>query len=137
MGERSGKILLGLSLLVVGVLFLVDQLGLIRHLFHFLLPGLIMIYGAKKVISNESGGKKGFGLFVFLFGLLMMIGKLDLLFSSVLAIGIIYLGLRLLRRGTKRVDDFPGIAERHWAQAVLKQDALERWDREVEARNRG
>lgn len=134
MGERSGKIFLGLSLLIVGVLLLVDQLGLIRHVFHILIPGLIMIYGAKKVISDESAGKKFFGLFIFLFGLLMMIGKLHLLFSSLLAIGIIFLGFRLMRRGTYRTDEMTGFADHRWAQAVLKQDALDRWEREVEAR---
>lgn len=134
MGGRSGKVFLGLSLLIVGVLLLVDQLGLVRHLFHILIPGLIMIYGAKKVISDEAAGKKFFGLFIFLFGLLMMIGKLHLLFSSMLAIGIIYAGFRLIRRGTQRTDEVVGFADRQWAHAVLREDALDRWEREVEAR---
>lgn len=136
MGERSGKVILGLSLLVVGVLLLLDQLGLVKNVFQILIPGLIMLYGAKKVISNESAGKKGFGVFVFLFGFLMMIGKLHLLFSSLLAIGVIYLGFRLLRGGTKSADEVPGFAERHWAQAVLRQDALDRWERELEAKHK-
>ncbi|MGD8191989.1 LiaF transmembrane domain-containing protein [Brevibacillus ginsengisoli] len=136
MGERSGKVFLGLSLLIVGVLLLVDQLGLVRHLFHLLIPGLIMIFGAKKVISDESAGKKFFGLFIFLFGFLMMIGKLHLLFSSLLAIGVIYFGFRLIRRDTHRTDEAVGYADRQWAKAVLKEDALDRWEREVDARNK-
>lgn len=136
MGERSGKVFLGLSLLIVGVLLIMDQLGLIRSLFHILIPGLIMIFGAKKVISDESAGKKFFGIFIFLFGLLMMIGKLHLLFSCLLAVAIIFLGFRLMRRGTSRTDEMVGFADRQWAQAVLKQDALDRWEREVEARHK-
>ena len=134
MRGRSGKVFLGLSLLIVGVLLLMDQLGLVRHLFQILIPGLIMIYGAKKVISDESAGKKFFGWFIFLFGLLMMIGKLHLLFSSLLAIGIIFLGFRLMRRSTHHRDEVVGFADRQWAHAVLKEDALDRWEREVETR---
>lgn len=134
MGGRSGKVFLGLSLLIVGVLLLVDQLGLVRHLFHILIPGLIMIFGAKKVISDEAAGKKFFGVFIFVFGLLMLIGKMHLLFSSMLAIGIIFTGFRLIRRGSQRTDEVVGFADRQWAHAVLREDALDRWEREVEAK---
>ncbi|MCK9907419.1 hypothetical protein MXD63_46405, partial [Frankia sp. Cpl3] len=72
-----------------------------------------------------------------LFGLLMLISKLDLLFTSVLAAGIIYAGYRLIRRRPEHADDqAPSMMERQWARQILKEDALDRWEREHRLRQR-
>ncbi|UFJ41255.1 hypothetical protein LOK74_01500 [Brevibacillus humidisoli] len=132
MGERSGKILLGLVLLIVGALLLLDLIGIdIGDILGILIPAAIMVYGAKRVISAHSGNRF-WGIFVFLFGLLMLIGKLELLFSSLVAVAIIYFGLRLLRRRSTSDSEMPGFAERQWAKSILKEDALDRWERERE-----
>ncbi|QQE73817.1 hypothetical protein KDJ56_18370 [Brevibacillus composti] len=130
MNERSGKVLLGLALLLTGGFVLLDLLGIDGgHFLGVLIPGLIMLYGARKVIKGS--GSRFFGILVFLFGLLMMIGKLHLLFNVILAIGVIYLGYRLIRRRDKSDEHMPTRWERQWAQQVLKEDALDRWERQT------
>lgn len=135
MSDRSGKVILGLILLMVGALLILDLFGIhTGDLISFLIPGAIMLYGGKRLIHGGSAGKKGWGAFVFLFGLLMLIGKLDLLFSCLLAMIAIYFGYRLIRRQSKPVHSVPDVLERRWAEAVLKEDALDRWEREHQAR---
>jgi len=112
-----------------------DQFGIGGDvIFHFLIPGVIMYYGAKKLLSASPAGSKGWGIFVFLFGLLMLAGKLDLLFHSLLAIGVMYLGYRMLRRKSRIPECVPSIAERQWAQSVLREDAIDRWEKELRSR---
>ncbi len=130
MSERSGKVLLGLVLLLVGTLVILDQFGIDGgDLFGIFIPAVIMIYGAKKVVSGS--GSKFWGVVIFLFGLLMLIGKLDLLFTNLLAIVIIYMGYRLLKRRDVPTESAPSALERQWAQQVLKEDALDRWERNL------
>ncbi|GED67718.1 hypothetical protein BRE01_14200 [Brevibacillus reuszeri] len=132
MSERSGKILLGLVLLLIGGLVLLDQLGIDSgDLIGVLIPSVIMLYGARKVMS--SSGSRFWGVIVFLFGLLMLFGKLHLLFHSILAIGVIYLGYRLLRPRPEQ-KEAPPAWERQWAQGILKEDKLDDWERNVNRR---
>lgn len=136
MNERSGKILLGLILLLVGALIVFDEIGIdVGDIFEVLIPGAIMVFGARKVLSDT--GSKFWGAVIFLFGLLTLIGKLELLFSSVLAIVIIWAGYRLIRQRPQPADDqAPSMMERRWAQQILKEDALDRWERERRLRQR-
>ncbi|MED1876454.1 hypothetical protein NSQ24_05800 [Brevibacillus sp. FSL L8-0520] len=130
MSERSGKVLLGLALLLTGGFVLLDQLGIDGGDFlGVLIPGLIMLYGARKVIG--SSGSRFWGILIFLFGLLMLIGKLHLLFNVVLAIGVIYLGYRFIRRSDKTHDSMPTVWERQWARQVLKEDTLDSWEHRI------
>jgi len=132
MSERSGKILLGLVLLLIGGLVLLDQLGIDSgDLIGVLIPAVIMIYGARKVMG--SSGSRFWGVLVFLFGLLMLFGKLHLLFHSILAIGVIYLGYRLLRPQPEH-KEAPKAWERQWAQGILKEDSLDDWEKNVTRR---
>jgi len=134
MGERSGKVLLGILLLLVGGLLFLDQFGIdLGDLLGLLIPAAILVYGASKVMHAESTGKRCWGIFLFLFGLLALFGKLHLLFSSLLAIATIYLGYRLIRRKPFAADPVPSDLERHWAQSVLKdEDWLDRWEQQVQ-----
>jgi lia operon protein LiaI len=129
MGERSGKVLLGLVLLLVGGLVLLDMIGIDgSEVLGLLIPGVIMFYGAKKIMGNA--GSRFWGILIFLFGFLMLIGKLDLLFTSMLAIGVIYLGYRLIR--SKDVSkETPPEWERQWARQVLKEETLDQWESRV------
>ena len=112
-----------------------DQFGIDgEDLFKILIPAAIMLYGGRKVVSSDSTRSRGWGVFVFLFGLLMLVGKLNLLFHSLLAIGVIYLGFRLLRRGSRAPEHVPSMVERQWAQTVLKEDALDRWEKDLRSR---
>ncbi|WP_126425337.1 LiaF transmembrane domain-containing protein [Brevibacillus marinus] len=130
MGERSGKILLGMILLIVGALLLLDLIGIdLGDIFGVLIPLAIMVYGAKRVLAAD-GGRRLWGVVAFLFGLLMLIGKLELFFSSLVAAALLYWGFRLLRRSSAADDNLPGVAERQWARSVLGEDALDRWERE-------
>ncbi|MEJ8548634.1 LiaF transmembrane domain-containing protein [Brevibacillus borstelensis] len=130
MSERSGKVLLGLALLLTGGFVLMDLIGIDAGDFlGVLIPGLIMLYGARKVMG--SSGSRFWGILVFLFGLLMLIGKLHLLFNIALAIGVIYLGYRFIRRKDKTDDSMPAAWERQWARQVLKEDALDSWEHRV------
>lgn len=132
MGERSGKVLLGLVLLLIGGLVLLDLVGVDGgDVIGLLIPGVIMLYGARKVMGTS--GSRVWGILAFLFGFLMLIGKLDLLFHSILAIGVIYLGYRLLR--PRQVPKQAPMAwERQWAQRILKEDALDEWEQRVTRR---
>lgn len=127
MSERSGKFLLGLVLLLIGGLVLLDQIGIdFGDVLGWVIPGLIMIYGARKVLGH--GGSRFWGVLIFTFGLLMLIGKLHLLFHGLLAIGLIYLGYSLLRHKDPP-KEAPAEWERQWAQRVLKEDALDHWEK--------
>ncbi|MDF2682621.1 MAG: hypothetical protein K0R47_3811 [Brevibacillus sp.] len=129
MSERSGKFLLGLVLLLIGGLVLLDQLGIDSgDILGLLVPGVIMLYGARKVMGH--GGSRFWGVLIFLFGLLMLFGKLHLLFHSILAIGIIYLGYSLIRP-KQAPKEGPAEWERQWAQRVLKEDSLDNWEKGV------
>lgn len=129
MSERSGKVLLGLVLLIVGGLVLLDQLGIrSSHIIGLLIPGAITIYGASKII--RSSGSRFWGVLIFLFGFLMLIGKLGLLFHSILAVGVIWLGFKLLRQ-KETAKEAPAEWERQWAKKVLKEDTLDSWERSV------
>jgi lia operon protein LiaI len=135
MSERSGKVLLGLILLIVGAMLILDILGIdTGDLLGLLIPGAIMLYGAKRLLQAGSAGKKGWGAFVFVFGLLMLIGKLELLFSCLLAITVMVIGYRLLRRRPSPAARMPDIGERHWAHSMLKDDVLDRWEKEWQTR---
>jgi lia operon protein LiaI len=130
MSERSGKVLIGLVLLLVGALVLLDQFGIDSgEILGILIPAVIMLYGAKKVLSGS--GSRFWGMLVFLFGLLMLIGKLELLFHNLLAIGVIYLGYRLIKRRDMPAETAPSALERHWAKQVLKEDVLDQWEQNV------
>jgi lia operon protein LiaI len=130
MSEQSGKVLLGLVLLLVGALVLLDQFGIDSgDVLGILIPVVIMLYGAKKVMSGS--GSRFWGMLVFLFGLLMLIGKLELLFHNLLAIGIIYLGYRLIKRRDIPAETAPSALERHWAKQVLREDMLDQWEQNV------
>jgi lia operon protein LiaI len=136
MGERSGKIVLGLVLLVVGAALLLEQFGIDGgDLLGILIPGVIMVYGGRKITAADSTRGKVWGVFAFLFGLLMLLGKLELLFSCFLALMVLYIGVRLLRRGRQTADAPPSLLERQWAQSVLKEDPLDRWERDLRIRN--
>ncbi|AUM63689.1 hypothetical protein GOP56_19465 [Brevibacillus sp. 7WMA2] len=137
MQGQSGKLFLGLTLIVVGVLVLLDKLGLgIDRLIPMFIAGLLMVYGCKKVLSAGSTGNKGWGIFVFLFGLLMLLNKLSLLFGCLLAIAIIYFGCKLMKgqRHTAPYESTPSMWEREWAQSVLREDKLDRWENELKKR---
>ncbi|HBZ80720.1 MULTISPECIES: hypothetical protein [Brevibacillus] len=132
MSERSGKVLLGLVLLLIGGLVLLDQIGIdFGDLIGLLIPGVIMLYGARKIMGQS--GSRFWGIVIFLFGFLMLIGKLHLLFHGLLAIGVIYLGYRLLRP-SHVPKEAPPAWERQWAQKVLKEDALDAWEKDVTRR---
>lgn len=130
MGERSGKILLGLVLFMIGGLVLLDQIGIDSgEIIGLLIAAVIMVYGLRKMLRPS--GSRFWGILVFLFGFLMMIGKLDLLFTSLLAIGVIYIGYRLIR-SRDCSEEAPPEWERQWAQRVLREaDALDRWEERV------
>lgn len=136
MQGQSGKIFLGLTLIVVGVLVLLDKLGLgIDRLIPMFIAGLLMIYGCKKVLSAGSTGNKGWGIFVFLFGLLMLLNKLSLLFGCMLAIAIIYFGFKVMKsQRHSSQHEAPPIWERDWAKSVLREDKLDRWEHELKKR---
>ncbi len=137
LSDRSGKVILGLILLTVGALLLLSLVGIdTGDIIRFLIPGTIMFYGGKTLIHGASTGKKGWGAFLFLFGLLMLIGKLELLFSCLLAMTAIFFGYRLIRRQSRPVHTVPDVMERRWAEAVLKEDALDRWEREHQAQQK-
>lgn len=130
MSERSGKVLLGLVLLLAGALVMLDQFGIDGgDLLGMMIPAVIMVYGARKVMRG-SGSKMG-GIVIFLFGLFMLIGKLELLFSNLLAIAVIYFGYRLIRRRDIPAQPAPHVMEQQWARHVLQEDALDRWEREL------
>jgi len=80
------------------------------------------------------GGSRFWGVLVFLFGLLMLIGKLHLLFHSIVAIGVIYLGYRLIRQKPTPPEG-PAEWESQWAKRVWKEDDLDQRERTV-TRNR-
>jgi len=127
MGERSGKFLLGLVLLLIGGMVLLDQIGIDGgKMIGVLISGVLMFYGARKILG--ASGSRFWGVLVFLFGFLMLIGKLNLLFTSLLAIGIIYLGYRLIRRENTE-KEAPPEWERQWARKVLQEDSLDRWEK--------
>jgi lia operon protein LiaI len=130
MSEKAGKVLIGLVFLVVGVLIILDMIGFgVGTILRLAIPVLLMMYGARKILASPSKGGKGWGIFVFLFGLLMLIGKLHLLFSTLLAIGILYYGMRLIRRPAPAMH-LPGDGERMWAARFLRDDLVDRWERE-------
>ncbi|WP_139492302.1 LiaF transmembrane domain-containing protein [Brevibacillus dissolubilis] len=135
MNERSGKILLGFVLLITGSLLFLDMLGIDGgDIFGFLIPGLIMVYGAKKLMAGEGKGGRWWGIMVFLFGFLMMIGKLDLLFTSALSIVVIYFGFKLLRSRNRDPHEAPSILEREWAKKILREDELDHFERKSTAK---
>jgi lia operon protein LiaI len=127
MGERSGKVLLGLVLLMVGGLILLDLIGIdMGDIIGVLIAAVIMVYGARKIM--RSSGSRFWGVLLFLFGFLMLIGKLDLFFTSLLAIGVIYLGYRLIR-SKDHSEEVPSEWERQWAKRVLREtDSLDQWE---------
>lgn len=130
MGERSGKILLGLVLLLIGGLVLLDQIGIDSgDVIGLLIPAVIMIYGARKIMG--SSGSRFWGILIFMFGFLMLIGKLHLLFTSLLAVGVIYLGYRLIRSKDDVSKEAPPEWERQWARRVLKEETLDQWESRV------
>lgn len=130
MGERSGKLLLGLVLLFLGGLVLLDQIGIdIGDVIEWLIPAVLIIYGARKMMGRS--GSRFWGVLIFLFGFLMLIGKLHLLFTSLLAIGVIYLGYRLIRSKDDVAKEAPPEWERQWARRVLKEESLDQWEGRV------
>ncbi|MFD2369181.1 hypothetical protein ACFSO0_04190 [Brevibacillus sp. GCM10020057] len=132
MSERSGKFLLGLVLLLIGGLVLLDQFGIDSgDILRLLIPGVLMLYGARKILGH---GSRFWGVIVFLLGFLLLSGKLHLLFHSIVAIGVIYLGYRLIRQKPTPPQG-PSEWESRWAKRMLKEDDLDLWERAV-TRNR-
>lgn len=133
MSNQSGKVLLGLILLIVGAMLLLDLFGIdTGDLLGYLIPGAMMLYGGKKVVWGQSTGGKAWGTVLFLIGLLLLVGKMELLFSCLLAIGAIYFGYRLIRKQPKHPQTAHTLLEQRWAQAVLKEDEFERQHREFQ-----
>ncbi|WP_400164749.1 LiaF transmembrane domain-containing protein [Brevibacillus sp. TJ4] len=127
MGERSGKILLGLVLLMVGGLILLDLIGIDGgRIIGLLIAAVIMVYGIRKMM--RSTGSRIWGVLIFLFGFLMLIGKLNLFFTSLLAIGVIYIGYKLIRSQDDS-EQAPSEWERQWAKRVLREsESLDQWE---------
>ena len=130
MEERSGKTLLGLVLLMTGGLLLLDLLGFSGgRIISLLIAGAIMAYGVRKIVG--SSGSRFWGAAVFLFGFLLLLGKLDLFFAGLLAGGLLYFGCSLIR-SRNRFRETPSEWERQWAQGVLREaDILDRWEERV------
>ncbi|MFM1655266.1 hypothetical protein ACI7RC_24700 [Brevibacillus sp. B_LB10_24] len=134
MSERSGKLLLGTALLFLGVVILLGHLGFVKGLLGFLISGAVIFWGGSKLLAAKSTGGRIWGAFLVFFGILMLTGKVHLLFSTLIAVGILYLGYRLIRSHPEPSAEEVSYYERKWARSVLKEDTLDSWEDDLRSR---
>lgn len=141
--ERSGSYVLGIVLVIVGGLMLLGQLGInVGWIVALVIAGFLIFKGWSMYKNGESNGKRGFGIFLMVIGLLWMTGLLHIVLGLAIAAGIIYFGWKILK-------DKPHTpAATHPAFSAYNQqgprnepnrhgrefDHLDEWEREV---NRG
>lgn len=101
------RVLIGLALIIMGVLFTLDNFGFddIWDLFWFYgWPALLMVVGLSKVLWSGGRGGRGTGLLIFAVGLLLLLGddRLGVLrfeFWDLLPVVFVIIGLSVLWRG--------------------------------------
>lgn len=99
----TGKTMVGLVLFVVGGTILLGVLGIhLGGLISLAIAGLIMIYGIKKIVTASSRGQKWFGAALLIFGILMLVGAVHLIFKVLIALVVVYFGYKLLKGDHER-----------------------------------
>ncbi|WP_232697773.1 hypothetical protein [Brevibacillus daliensis] len=133
MQEKQGKTLLGALIVIVGILVLFFTIGIsFGWIIPILLGAFLMIYGYRKIMGRGLSGSKGLGVIMFLLGFIILMNRLWLPFDIILAIVVIYLGLKMIpsRKETAHFDSSPSMMERDWAKRVLYEDKMDRFERE-------
>ncbi len=103
--EAPGQIVLGVVVIGLGLLFLLDNLGLIdvRYVFHFW-PTVIIIFGVLKIMQSRSTGSYIVGGALVLFGLTLTLKYLGLIYiswKSLWPLLLIALGLSVVLRSLR------------------------------------
>jgi predicted membrane protein len=98
--NSPGQILLGVAVILLGFMFLLDNLGFIdfRFTFHFW-PTILIVAGILKIVQSNTTSGYAIGGAMLLFGLLLTLKRLGLLFlswSTVWPLLIIVLGLSVV-----------------------------------------
>ena len=98
MTERSGSYTLGIVLVIVGGLMLMGQLGInIGWIIALVIAGYLVFKGWDLYKHSESSGKRGFGIFLIVVGLLWMTGLLHVILGLAIAAGVIYFGWKMVK----------------------------------------
>jgi predicted membrane protein len=98
--QSLGRLIIGLGIILVGVLILLDNLGMIeaRYLFRYW-PVLLIAYGAYRMLVPGAG--RGFGLVLLVVGAVLLANVMDLTDINLWELWpvlIILLGLSLILR---------------------------------------
>lgn len=111
MARRDGclitpRVLLGLALIVAGVLFTLDNLGVddVWDFWKIAWPTVLIVAGLSKLLWPGSGAGRGFGLVLFGLGVVMLLdrnhlGWLDIEFWDLVPLVFVLIGAGLLWRG--------------------------------------
>lgn len=143
--KRSGSYALGIVLVIIGALMLLGQLGVnVGWIVALVIAGFLIFKGWSMYKHGESSGKRGFGIFLMVIGLLWMTGLLHVLLGLAIAAAIIYFGWKMLkdRRYTPMAAD-PVFDGGNHQQAPHTEptpkfqnfDHLDEWEREVKRNN--
>lgn len=114
--ERSpaGQVIVGVAVIVVGMLFLLDNLGWLDFDFDFQFwPMILIVAGSLKLMQGRSAHSNLLGGGLLLFGLLLMLKGMGLIYISwrVMApLGMIAIGLLVVFRSAKQRKDGSGDA---------------------------
>lgn len=74
--------LLGVILIAVGLILLMDQMGMIRLTFWSFVMGFMVLFGATLVIRSMDGGHRGkvfWGTVLFLFGIYLLLDSMGMI----------------------------------------------------------
>ena len=100
--HKSSGIFVGLFLIALGVVWLLDQQGLVsaHRLFHFFWPALFIFFGLELLLGHHSESR-GFGGFLFVIGALMLLGDLGYIpihigFATIWPILLVGIGVAIL-----------------------------------------
>jgi hypothetical protein len=115
-------IFLGLLLLSLGVIFFLDQQGILpaRVAFHFFWTAVIIFWGVQIVAHARHGSGQLWGAFLILLGALFLANELGLLHIRIAALwplALIAFGVWMLLHATGRIPPRPGSSEwRDWGE---------------------
>jgi len=126
------KILIGFVMLAVGGMLLLSAIGLhAGWLIRLIVSLLIIVYGVKKIRRANTKLQKGWGIALFVFGILMLIGAAHLFIGIAIAVLLMYFGLKVMKNESKPHRE-QAMGAWEGAAATVQEDAFDvEWNKRM------
>ena len=138
---KKGSYKIGLIIMALGILMLLGFLGMnIGWIIGLIIPTYFVYKGWQLFTQRQSTGKKVFGIFLMIIGLLWLAGMLHVIIGLAIAALLIYYGMKMIKKN-KSLSIAPdleaAIGEGFKANPTMNEfsfkdyDHLDEWEKEI------